>query len=366
MEKIEKKEGVRFMKRLLSLVLVATMLLAVLAGCGGTSAPAASSATPASGASGQSGEAEWVWDRKVELVNPWSAGGGADTMIRAFAPYLQEELGTTVEVYMATGGSGAVGVDYISKQPADGYTYILATNTMSMNELQGSLPGWRDNYTPVHMIVNSVNTIFASTVAAEGKFDDWDSCIEYIKANPQEVTIGMTTITGSEAAGVYVTMAAALGCEISEVDNYIKLVTFGGTGEKNTALVGGHIYLAAGGMSETIGLVESGDLKVLIHEAAEPLKAYPNDLCTGQKGYTDATIGTWRGLFCLNGTPQAAIDSFIAAADRAWHSEGYQKWLEENSYTDRNGWLAGADFKKWVDDEYPVYENYLKSLGVIS
>ena len=53
-------------KKILSLISV-VMVLAMLAACGGDGgAPA----TPA-------GDGEWKWERKIEIVCPWGAGGGA-------------------------------------------------------------------------------------------------------------------------------------------------------------------------------------------------------------------------------------------------------------------------------------------------
>ena len=69
-------------KKILSLISV-VMVLAMLAACGGDGgAPA----TPA-------GDGEWKWERKIEIVCPWGAGGGADTTVRQFATQLEKELG---------------------------------------------------------------------------------------------------------------------------------------------------------------------------------------------------------------------------------------------------------------------------------
>lgn len=341
------------MKKTLLTVLGVVLLAVVLVNFGAVEVFAAS------------GNSEWQWKRKVEIVNPFSPGGGADVMIRAFTPILSKELGVACEVFSAQGGGGANGVDYTSKQPTDGYTFMLATNSMLLMDLQKILAvDFSEKFVPICMMVNSINSLFSSTIASKGKFSTFEELITYVKTHPLEITCGITTITGSEAASFVSAMSKALNVPVSDVTKYIKMVTFEGTGEKTSALVGGHVHLATGGTAEMGGLVDAGNLGLLISFCQERLSTYPDAPCTGELGL-DAYIGTWRGLFAYQGTPQAAIDSFIAACDRAWHSPEYQKFLAENSYLDRTGWLVGEDFDKWIEEEYGVYKEYLKAMGII-
>ena len=62
------------MKKYLSILCVLA-LLAAMVGCGGNNG--GNDAEPANG--------EWKWERKIEIVCPWGAGGGADTTVRQFA-----------------------------------------------------------------------------------------------------------------------------------------------------------------------------------------------------------------------------------------------------------------------------------------
>ena len=72
----------------------------------------------------------WKFERKIEIVCPWGLGGGADSTIRPMATLLQQELGVPVEVRNETGAGGVTGVEYTYKQPADGYTFMLGTQSL--------------------------------------------------------------------------------------------------------------------------------------------------------------------------------------------------------------------------------------------
>ncbi|MFW5629938.1 MAG: tripartite tricarboxylate transporter substrate-binding protein, partial [Acetivibrio ethanolgignens] len=111
-------------KRLLGLLLVMAMAVTAV-GCGQKSEPAADGQT--SGDSQAADGTGWTWDRKIEIVCPWGAGGGADTTLRQFATALEKEIGVSVVVNNKAGAGGVTGVEYATSQPADGYTWLLCT-----------------------------------------------------------------------------------------------------------------------------------------------------------------------------------------------------------------------------------------------
>ena len=85
--------------------------------------------------------AEFKFERKIDLVCPWGVGGGADSTLRPMATLLQDILGVPVEVVNVEGGSGVNGVEYTYKQPADGYTFMLGTQSLYIGQ---HLDGFQD------------------------------------------------------------------------------------------------------------------------------------------------------------------------------------------------------------------------------
>lgn len=63
--------------------------------------------------------------KPVQLIVPYRAGGGTDTMARVFAKALSKELGGPVAVVNRKGGGGAVGGSFLKNAPADGYTILM-------------------------------------------------------------------------------------------------------------------------------------------------------------------------------------------------------------------------------------------------
>src|SRR3546814_1554740 len=61
-------------------------------------------------------------ERPVQVIVPWSAGGGTDATGRIIAKMLQDEFHQPFNVVNRTGGGGVVGHTAIAQAPAAGYT----------------------------------------------------------------------------------------------------------------------------------------------------------------------------------------------------------------------------------------------------
>ncbi|MDR2247614.1 MAG: tripartite tricarboxylate transporter substrate binding protein [Treponema sp.] len=349
------------MKKLMIAAAAAMILSAALLAlsCGSGKGSADSAARDAAA------PAEWKWTRKVTLVCPWGVGGGADGTLRPLQPLLQDILGVPVEIVNVEGAGGANGINFAQKQPADGYTYVLTTQSIILLDLQKILPfDYQKELQPVAKLVHSTNLLISSKKAMQGKYAGFQELIEYAKAHPQELSCGMLTATGQDSVSMKQTLAAALGVSIPEVDTYIKTVSYGGGAEMSAALVGGHIALGVAGGEEIQGLVESGDIVPLIAMSENRVSAVPDVPCTKELGI-DSYIGSWRAIYARTGTPQAAVDSLAAALKQAWDTPEYQDFMKNSGYLDRPGYASREETQALAQNEYTIFTAYLKDIGIL-
>jgi tripartite-type tricarboxylate transporter receptor subunit TctC len=335
----------------------AVLAILSLAGCG---------ASKESGSSGSRAAQEgWKWERKVTLVCPWGVGGGADGTLRPLQPLLQDILGVPVEIVNVEGAGGANGINFAYRQPADGYTYTLTTQSIILLDLQKILPfDYQKELTPVAKLVHSTNLLIASKRAMTGKYSNFQEMVAYAKAHPQELSCGMLTATGQDSVSMKQTLAVALGVSIPDVDNFIKSVSYGGGAELSAAMVGGHLTLGVAGAEEIRGLVESGDIVPLIGMSENRVSAVADVPCTKELGI-DSYIGSWRAIYARTGTPQAAVDSMAAALKQAWDMPAYQDFMRQAGYLDRSGYADQQETLALQASEYQVFEQYLKDIGIL-
>lgn len=300
--------------------------------------------------------AEWKFTRKIDIVCPWGVGGGADSTLRPLAPLLKDILGVEVEILNVTGGSGVNGVEYTYKQPADGYTFMLGTQSLIMQDLQGvTSMDYKTAFIPVVKLVHSINIIAGSKKALEAKgCTNFADLVAYAKAHPFEVNAGMLTATGIDAVSLRQSLA---GLDINEVP-------YSGGSEMSAALVGGHIDITITGTDEIAGLIQSGDIIPLCAVAENRMKIYPDMQCTGELGI-QSFMGPWRGLYAKEGTPQEAIDALVAAVEQAIQKPAWQEFLKMAAYDERPGYAAPAEFAKLNADEYATLTEYLRGENVL-
>lgn len=322
------------MKKLLCLVLAIVMTLALV--------------TCAS--------AEFKFERKITIVCPWGVGGGADSTIRPMATLLQDILGVPVEVQNVEGASGVNGVEYTYKQPADGYTFMLGTQSLFMQDMSGTTSmDFKTEFQPIDVLVHSINIIAASKVNMD-KYGvtNWEELQAYINEHPFEVSVGMLTATGVDGASL---AQATEGLMLLETP-------YSGGSEVNSAMMGGHCDLAITGTDEIAGLIESGDIIPILALCENRMSVYPDMQCTGELGI-DSYMGPWRALFVKTGTPQEAIDAMVAAVEEARQSETWQTFIHNAAYDERKVPAPGEELAAFAQSEYKALRDYMNEQGVL-
>lgn len=315
------------MKRYLSILCILALLVAMV-GCGGGND---AGAEPANG--------EWKWERKIEIVCPWGAGGGADTTVRQFATQLEKELGQSVVVNNVSGAGGVSGVQYAVQQPADGYTWLLCTPSPMLAQITKATDfDVYGNITPVCNLVWDCNIFVAGK---DAPYNNYKELMDYVAANPGKVQCGVMSLTGLDGACV----TAAFG-------DKIEAVGYSEGSQLNSDVIGNHVGLACVGPAEVLAMVQSGDMKPIMTctEKRMTIAEYANTECAGELN-VDCFYGPYRGIYAKNGTPEAAIKAFEAAAQKAVASTEFQDWAKSQGLDQRTGWMDTATYQaQWTAD----------------
>ena len=303
--------------------------------------------------------AEWKFERKIDIVCPWGVGGGADSTIRPMAQQLQEILGVPVEVVNVEGGGGVSGVEYTYKQPADGYTFMLGTQSLFIQDMLNTTSmSFKDEFEVVDVLVHSVNVICGSKKWLDDHgVSDWSSLEAYIAEHPFEVPVAALSATGVDGAGIYQTTEAR--------DLYLLETPYTSGSDANSALVGGHCALYICGADEVAGLIESGDIVPLVVLKEERMNILSTVPCTGELGI-DSFMAPWRAIFAVKGTPQEAIDAMVAAVEEARTSDTWQTFVTTAGYDERPVPEVGDTLTEFVKGEWKDLRDYMEMQGTLA
>ncbi len=330
------------MKRLAFVVLTALFTLSIFGAC-----LAADEASPASPAESSG----WKFDRKIIIVCPWGEGGGADSTLRALIPLLKKELGQEIEVQNVTGNGGVNGASFTRERAADGYTFMLGTQSLFAMDVQGAMPfKFKDEFVPVARLVNAINIIAASRKAMEERgYTNFSEMREFVKSHPFSISVGMLTSAGVDG----ISMRQALeGLNVLEV-------SYPNGASMNDALKAGQIDMMITGTDEIDELIAAGDITPLLALSEKKMNLYPTIEAAGEVG-VKAFLGPERGIFAKKGTPQGAIDAMSKAIEEATKSDSWKEFLILGAYDERPGFAPASEYQKIMDDEYKTFTDMLK------
>lgn len=236
------------MKRIFTILLALAMVLGLCA-CGTAASPAAEEA-PA--ATAEEPTSAWP-DGTVQMIVAAKAGGGTDLVARILAEKMSTVTGEPVVVVNQTEGSGAVAFDTVMNDDADtlqlgffipSFFTSYITGSVDMNPLT-------DFRCASFLACEDANFF---VVPADSQFNTMEEVIEYAKANPGKLTLGLSL--GSRTHFTVAEFAKAAGIEF-------KYVEAGNSADQITALLGGHIDITLLNISNTVAYIQSGDMKAL-------------------------------------------------------------------------------------------------------
>ena len=317
------------MKKIVSLLLALTMILGL---CAAASAE------------------DWKFERGITIVCPWGLGGGADSTIRPMATLLQNKLGVPVDVRNETGGSGVTGATFAYKEPADGYTFLLGTQSLFIQDMMDNMDfNFKDEFVPQDILVHSINMLAGSKVSMEKYgIKNFSDLKAYAAEHPYEVSVAMLTATGVDG----------MCFEIATEGLALNPVTYDSGSAANSDMAGGHVDLSVGGYDDMSGLIESGDIIPLLVFCEHRIDIMPDCECTAELGI-DSYAGPWRAIFSKVGTPQGAIDTLVAAIEECRKDPTWQEFLKNAAYDQRVVPAPGEDTVKFALEEYKDLRDYM-------
>ncbi|UWR13335.1 Bug family tripartite tricarboxylate transporter substrate binding protein [Sulfitobacter mediterraneus] len=191
-------------------------------------------------------------EKPVTFVLPNGAGGAADINLRIILKHLEKTVPAKLVVKNIKGGATATGTRAAYDAPKDGYTALFFHQAFMGTAAQGILGRQFTDMAPIAR-AGSVDIMYAA--AKEAPFDNLPELIDYAKASPGAVRVGVFLRAHSHMVALKV--QDALGVEF----NMINIP--GGGGPIRAALVGHQIDLGITSVAEASKYFESGDIKPL-------------------------------------------------------------------------------------------------------
>jgi len=253
-------------------------------------------ATAASLAFPQAGLAQEYPTRPIELIVPWSAGGGTDATGRMVAELLSRELGQPVNVVNRTGGGGIVGHTEIANADPDGYTLGVITTELSMFNHAGTSPITHADYDPIALYNQDP---VALHVAASSDVTDAASLIEAVSS-----ASGSMNASGANFGGVaHLGLVGFLVANGLAPDSVVWIPSEG-SAPSLQEMAAGTVQIVSTTLPEARSMVDAGEARVIGVLADERLASNSDVLTMFEQTGNSASFGAWRGIAGPDGMPE--------------------------------------------------------------
>ena len=325
------------MKKSLTLILALIVIVSLLASTA-VFASAESSFEP-------SGNIEWYITS--------SPGGGSDIYTRKIIEIISGN-GWVTNTFLPTNltdGGGEVGrMKVAMTQGKNADTTLLTFNSGDLMPMVMNTDNRIENFTPIAVMAVDKQLLFKGEHTPYGSFQE---VLDAIAAGTP-VTIGGSK--GDDIA-TYQALAAELG--VSETQ--LPYITYDGTGDAITALLGGHVDLLISKPAAASEYVEAGSIQAILALSTERYGGKLADAPTLSEvgDYNDVEVPVWRGVAAPGAMSEEAAAFWSGILGQVAESE---QWKTE--YLDKNmligNYMDCAAAKEFMA-QYQA--DYLASIG---
>ncbi len=235
--------------------------------------------------------------KPIRFVLPFPPGGGTDILGRIFAQKLSEQVGQPVVPENRPGAGGNVGVDYASRQPADGYTIVICSPSLAISpSLYKKMSYKPEDVTMISRVASIPNAFVVHPVVPARSMKE---LVALAKRSPDKLNFG----TGG--AGTSNDLAARYF--LSENKLKMLIVPHKGVNQATIALLGGQVDMVVVGVATSAPHVKAGRLRALATLTEKRTEAMADVPSIVEAGLPWFQVDTWYVMAAPTGTPAAII-----------------------------------------------------------
>ncbi len=296
---------------------------------------------------------------RTECIAPAKPGGGFDLTCKLLQVSMQEtgQITTPMRVTYMPGGVGAVAYNaIIAQRPAEAGTVVAYSGGSLLNLSQGKFG--RYTVDDVKWLAAIGTDYGMVAVRNDAPWQNLGELMEAMKKDPTKVVVGAGASIGSQDW-----MKTALLAREGGIDpRKMRYVAFEGGGEPVTALLGNHIQVVSGDMSEMVPHLQSGKLRVLAVMADQRLPGELAAIPTAKEQGFNVSWPIIRGYY---------LGPKVSDADYQWWEAAFKKLVTTKEFQQQRDMrglfefnMFGSELDSYVKKQVADYREQAKSFGL--
>lgn len=290
--------------------------------------------------------------KPIRMIVGYAAGGGSDLIARLVGAKLSEILHQSVVVENRPGASARLAAEYVTRQPADGYT-LLVSPIGPMSIAAAIFPNLKysptKSFVPLSMIC-SIPLFMA--IREDNPAKNLKEFIAWMKQHPDKANY-----SSSSPAFTIVVELLKLKSGMPAT-----MIPYKSSAEMNLAVIGGQAAMTIADGPPTIPLVKGGKERALAVTTAARSPDLPDVPTMIEAGYPEVSATFWNGVFAPAGTPPAVVAKLEKTLGDAIHDPGVSGKLKAMALVPSNA--TPAQFAHIVDSDIVKFRDVVQAAGL--
>lgn len=260
-------------------------------------------------------------EKPVNIIVPFPAGGSTDTVARAVAQSMGEQLGTSFVVENRPGATGTIGAGAVKRAPADGYTLLVASlgPFVITPHLVKNVPyDATKDFDYITIPVQAPNVLVAG---ATQKARTVDEVVDTLKKNPQKMSFASSGNGSSDH------LSAELFWQ--QTGTEAMHVPYKGGAPAITDLLGGQVDFSFQNVNAVLPHLRSGKLHAIAVTGTQRSPVLPDVPTLAEAGVQGAEVYSWQGMAAPKGLPDDVKAKLAKAAIAAMQQPDIRKRFVE-------------------------------------
>ncbi len=291
--------------------------------------------------------------KTVRMVIAFSPGGPSDILSRLIGGKLAERMSQPFVFDNRPGAGGNVAGEIVATSPADGYTIMIANNSilaanatlykkMSFNPAKDLVPVVWVASQPNILVVHP--SLPVKTVK---------ELIAHLKANPGKLNYA------SSGSGAAAHLAGELFKSMTKTD--MVHIPFKGAAPAITDVLAGRSQMIFATALSVKAYLDAKRLRPLGVTTLERMDTMPNIPTIAESGVPGFEASTWHGMVAVNGTPRAVQAKLNSEVNAVLKDPQVNKFLVGQGAIVRGG--SAEQFAAHIRAEIPKWAKVIKDSG---
>jgi len=294
-------------------------------------------------------------NRPIKLVVPFPPGQSSDILMRIVGEQVGAKLGQPVVIDNRPGAGGVIGTQFVSSQPADGYTLLMGgSGPMTISPtLQPAVAKYDavKNFSPVVGVARIAQVIVVPVASPLRSLAD---LVNAAKKSPGTVTFG--------SSGNGTTQHLFMEMLASAAQVKLAHVPYKGSAPALNDLMGGQIATMSDTITAMLPLIRAGKVRPIAVTSGKRWPTLAEVPTVAEQGYPGFSAEGWISVLAPPGTPAEIVQQLETAIQQALQDDAVRSKFSELGFLELK--LDHVQLRDFLQSESAKFRKVIETAGV--